>query len=390
MILGVLLPLFGFGGLAEGVWNRGGLGWDTAVLQLLHQHDSAGLDRVAIDVSQMGDIRLVIFFTVAIAIILLVRQRYREERFLANCVVGAAAAIFLVKAALRPVRSHFWEALPPQVDLGSPSAHSMGTCALAMALMVIAWPTRWRWLAIFLGTAYALSVAVSRVYLGVHQESDVMCAWALALAWVCAMVVLLRLAGPPVAPRRVLLGLVASLAAILAGYIASDLAHDNLRMVLPGQAYRAGQMSPNALALSIEEYGIKSILNLRGKNPSRAWYNSETEAAQRLKVVHYDFGISASQELRVQDMDEIARLLQAAPKPVLIHCAGGADRSGLASALYLYAIAGKPAQEADRELSMWNGHVPLLRPSVSAMDHSFWRYVSNRVSRAQAEAATGK
>jgi hypothetical protein len=204
MVFGVLLPLFGFGGLAEGVWNRGGLGWDTAVLQLLHQHDSAGLDRVAIDVSPMGDIRLVIFFTVAIAIILLVRQRYREERFLANCVVGAAATIFLVKAALRPV-------------------------------------------------------------------------------------VLLRLAGPPVAARRVLLGLLASLAAVLGGYIASDLAHDNLRIVLPGQAYRAGQMSPNALALS-----------------------------------------------------------------------------------------------------MWNGHVPLLRPSVSAMDHSFWRYVSNRVSRAQAEAAPGK
>jgi protein tyrosine phosphatase (PTP) superfamily phosphohydrolase (DUF442 family) len=325
---------------------------------------------------------LVVFFTVVWAILLLLAQRQRDERFLAHCVVGASATIFLVKVAFHRVRSHFWESLPPQVDLGSPSAHSMATVALALGLALIAWRTRWRWVAIVLGIAYAVSVGLSRVYLGVHQASDVLSALALALAWVSTVSLMRGMAWVDVARQRVLAGLLASLAAILAGYVSSDFAHDNLRTVVPGQAYRAAQMSTNALARCIRTYGIKSILNLRGKNESYRWYNGETQTAEKLNVAHYDFGISAGQELLVQDLDKIAQLLREARKPVLIHCQGGADRSGLASAIYLYAIAGKPAEEAGRELSPWNGHVPLLRSWVSAMDHSFWRYVSNHVARA--------
>jgi protein tyrosine/serine phosphatase len=76
-------------------------------------------------------------------------------------------------------------------------------------------------------------------------------------------------------------------------------------------------------------------------------------------------------------------LLQQAPKPILIHCLGGADRSGLVSALYRFAIEGQKPDAADKELSIWYGHVPLIRPKVTAMDDSFWRYVSNRTVHAE-------
>jgi membrane-associated phospholipid phosphatase/protein tyrosine phosphatase (PTP) superfamily phosphohydrolase (DUF442 family) len=393
-LLGVLLPLFLFGWLGEAVWNRGGLDWDPAALKLVHQHDSATLDKVVIGISEVGDIRLVLFFTVACAIGLLVAHRKRDERFLAHCVVGAAATIFLVKTAFHRVRSHFWESLPPQMDLGSPSAHSMGTFALVLTLVVIGWRTRWRWVTIFLGVAYAVSVGLSRVYLGVHQASDVLAAWALTLAWMTAMSLTRSAAWAERPPKRkcalFVTGLLASAALVLAGYISSDLVHDNLRVVVRGQAYRAGQMSTNALAQCIHTYGIKSVVNLRGKNATYAWYSGETATTERLNVAHYDLGISAGQELAAQDMDRIAQLLQAAPKPVLIHCNAGADRSGLASAIYLYTIAGRTSQEAGRELSQWNGHVPLLRPWVRAMDHSFRRYVTNRVSQRQVETLPGE
>ena len=49
------------------------------------------------------------------------------------------------------------------------------------------------------------------------------------------------------------------------------------------------------------------------------------------------------------------QLLREAPKPVLVHCEGGADRTGLAAALYL-AAAGHPAQ-ADGQLSVRYGFV---------------------------------
>jgi membrane-associated phospholipid phosphatase/protein tyrosine phosphatase (PTP) superfamily phosphohydrolase (DUF442 family) len=391
LILGIVLPLYGFGYLAEALRNRGDLGCDTPALGLVHKHDSHELDRILILITQAGDIRLVLIITMICAVVLLMARRKREERFLAHCVVGAAILILAVKAAFHRLPPHVFESDIMQMDLGSPSAHAMGTSALALGLAVSVWGTRWRWLIIVLVTLCAFSVALSRVYLGVHQASDVLAGWTLAVAWVMAVCLLTDIAGANLARRKKYLfltaGVLTSLAAILVGYISSDFVHDNLRTVVPGQAYRARQMSTNALARCIRTYGIKTILNLRGKSTSSRWYVGEIEVAEALHVAHLDFGISASQELRVEEMDKIVELLRGAPKPVLIHCLGGADRSGLASALYLHTLVGKTPEEADRELSIWNGHVQLF--GRSAMDHSFWRYVSNRVSPARAAAIQG-
>jgi membrane-associated phospholipid phosphatase/protein tyrosine phosphatase (PTP) superfamily phosphohydrolase (DUF442 family) len=393
LFLGLLLPLFAFGWLVENLRNRGGLAWDMSALTLVHKHDSQQLDRILVFITQTGDIRLVLIGTVLCAAVLLLARRKRDERFLAYSVVGAAVLILVVKATFHRLPPHLFETGIMQLDLGSPSAHAMGTSALGLALAVSAWRTHWRWLTVLLVTLCAFSVALSRVYLGVHQASDIFAGWALAVAWVIAVWMLRDIVEANLTRRRKCLllfaGLLASSLATLAGYIFSDLAHDNLRTVASGQAYRSAQMSTNALARCIRTYGVKSILNLRGQNLSHSWYGGETNMAEALHVAHYDFGISSSQELRIEDLDKIAQLLRDAPKPVLIHCIGGADRSGLASAIYLYTFAGRTPEEAGRELSLWNGHVPLLRPSVSAMDHSFWRYVSNRVSHTEAETITG-
>jgi hypothetical protein len=60
-----------------------------------------------------------------------------------------------------------------------------------------------------------------------------------------------------------------SLVAVLAGYISGDLKHDNLRVLVAGKAYRSGQMNAGQLARTVERYGVKSILNLRGENLTR-------------------------------------------------------------------------------------------------------------------------
>jgi protein tyrosine/serine phosphatase len=62
-------------------------------------------------------------------------------------------------------------------------------------------------------------------------------------------------------------------------------------------------------------------------------------------------------------------MLKDAPKPILIHCRGGADRTGLASVLYSQRIAGIPTGRAEQQLSLYFGHVgvPLIS-SAYAMD----------------------
>ena len=172
-------------------------------------------------------------------------------------------------------------------------------------------------------------------------------------------------------------GVAAGLILALAGYISSDLIHDNLRVVAAGQAYRSGQMDAEEFTSVIEHYGIKSILNLRGENPTTSWHQAEIATAAKLNVVHYDRSLGSGRQMTLEQMDDLVNLLRQAPKPILIHCNGGADRSGLVSALYDFAIKGEKPADAEKELSIWNGHVRLIRPKVIAMDNSFWRYVTN-------------
>lgn len=163
----------------------------------------------------------------------------------------------------------------------------------------------------------------------------------------------------------------------LASYVIYTVEENNLHAVVPGQVYRSAQMNADDLARCIKTYGIKSIINLRGENSTTSWHQAEIATAAKWNVVHYDRSLGSGTPLTLKQMNELVTLLRQAPKPMLIHCYGGADRSGLVSALYCFAVAGENSNQADRQLTVWYGHVPLIRPKVTAMDDSFWRYVTN-------------
>ena len=154
----------------------------------------------------------------------------------------------------------------------------------------------------------------------------------------------------------------------------------NFHTIVRGVAYRSAQMDAAQLARAIQDYGIKSIINLRGTN-APALYQGEIETAKRLGVQHYDFSLTGIDELTVPEMDEIIQTMREAPKPVLIHCKAGADRTGLVSALYCLTLNGETPAQAGRELSVWYGHIALTK--TIAMDHSYWHYVSNHLARAE-------
>jgi putative hydrolase of the HAD superfamily len=63
-----------------------------------------------------------------------------------------------------------------------PSGHTMSGTAFAAALILIFWPTRWRWPILVGGSLYALGMGLSRMYLAVHWPSDVAAGWAMGAA----------------------------------------------------------------------------------------------------------------------------------------------------------------------------------------------------------------
>jgi protein tyrosine/serine phosphatase len=163
----------------------------------------------------------------------------------------------------------------------------------------------------------------------------------------------------------------------LVSYVMLTEAWGNFHTVMEGFIYRSGQLTSVDLTYTIDRYRIRSILNLRGKNMGSRWYQEETYVANSHGVVHYDYGISANRELEDLDIRNILAILRTGPKPLLIHCKTGSDRTGLVAALYLHDLEGVDAQTASQQLSIMYGHFPYFWNSTAAMDRTFWRYVAH-------------
>lgn len=159
---------------------------------------------------------------------------------------------------------------------------------------------------------------------------------------------------------------------------------DNFRVV-DADLYRAGQLRSDEWSESYAEHPYRSVINLRGAGPDQPWYRLERDFADRNGLVHYDVRMSADHEPSLADMGRLVALMRAAPKPLLIHCKNGSDRSGLAAALYRFAVEHEPEAVAGRQLSLWFGHFPWLTSRTGAMDRALDAYVSAAARPAAAD-----
>lgn len=147
----------------------------------------------------------------------------------------------------------------------------------------------------------------------------------------------------------------------------------NVHVVDPGRLYRSAQLNGDDLSAVLTRYGIRSVINLRGRNPGDAWYDDELRVTASHGVVHFDIGMGATSEPDAKVISRLMTALRTAPRPILVHCASGADRSGLAAALYERFIKGQSAEIAAGQLSFRYGHFPWLGSGTIAMDNAFWR-----------------
>jgi protein tyrosine phosphatase (PTP) superfamily phosphohydrolase (DUF442 family) len=132
--------------------------------------------------------------------------------------------------------------------------------------------------------------------------------------------------------KKILLSTIAII--LIAAAILAYLYFHNFHTVVPDAVYRSNQLTKTEFAKAIETHHIKTIINLRRDYPAD-WYNDEMAISQEKGVKHEDVGMGAYSLPDPAVLAQLVKTLETAEKPILIHCQGGSDRSGLASAIVL-------------------------------------------------------
>jgi hypothetical protein len=120
----------------------------------------------------------------------------------------------------------------------------------------------------------------------------------------------------------------------------------NFHWVVRGECARAAQAWAGGVGPFLEKRDIKALINLRGRNDDLSWWKNETAAAQARGIAHFDAMLD-SRKLPIRAMlVELIAAFDQAPRPFLLKCSGGQDRTSFAAALYLIHRNGWSAYDA--------------------------------------------
>ncbi|RLA07593.1 MAG: hypothetical protein DRQ51_05640 [Gammaproteobacteria bacterium] len=145
--------------------------------------------------------------------------------------------------------------------------------------------------------------------------------------------------------------------------------------------YRSAQLNSLNTSYYLQKYKIKTVLNLRGEPKSGTkWFDDEKKRVEQNGAQLISYDMFAGRFYDYKATSDLVNILRDSPKPLLIHCLNGADRTSLVSALYSYGVLNQTQDEAFKQLSWYYGHVPFFRPHVIAMDNSLLNYIKKRES----------
>ncbi|GJL92073.1 MAG: protein-tyrosine-phosphatase [Hyphococcus sp.] len=149
--------------------------------------------------------------------------------------------------------------------------------------------------------------------------------------------------------------------------------YDNTHEIAPGKMWRTYQPSPAHLERWAAK-GVKTVVNLRGDNPSGFLFLEE-EACTRLGLQLTNFRVYSRDAPSKEILHHARDLFNNIEYPAIMHCKSGADRAGLMSVLYLFFHEDAPLDQALEQLSFKYGHVKAGKTGV--IDAAFERYIAH-------------
>lgn len=160
------------------------------------------------------------------------------------------------------------------------------------------------------------------------------------------------------------------------------LAYPNRHRVGSGHAaglglWRSSQPAPGDIAWA-KRAGIRTVVSLRGGREHGSW-QLQREACERHGLTLVEFVLRSREAPSKETIRAAKDFFERLDYPALVHCKSGADRAGLAAALYLILHEGRSAAEAMRELSPRFGHLRFAKTGI--LDAFLARYAAEGEAR---------
>lgn len=135
----------------------------------------------------------------------------------------------------------------------------------------------------------------------------------------------------------------------------------NLYEISPG-VWRSNQPDRRRVR-RYHEMGIKTIINLRGES-KRGFYIFERRRCDRFGIRLIDISLQARAAAPREQFLALLDAFETCETPMLMHCKSGADRAGLASAMYLMHMKEVPVTEARKQLGLKFAHIRASRTGI--------------------------
>lgn len=138
------------------------------------------------------------------------------------------------------------------------------------------------------------------------------------------------------------------------------------------EAYRSAQPTPKRIREYHEKYGIKTIVNVRGRKEGSKIQREQEAVCEGLGIELRYIHLHSRNIPEYETLEATKELIESIEYPALFHCKAGSDRAGLISTLYLYFKKGMMPSQS-RQLRFWPfGHMRYARTGM--LDYFFERF----------------
>ena len=133
------------------------------------------------------------------------------------------------------------------------------------------------------------------------------------------------------------------------------LLNGNLHPVIDGAVYRSAQPTPERIRSWTQEFGLRSLINLKGVEAGDLDDDAAAKAAHHAKLDTRYVRLSGRRWPSPAEVERLIANLDEVERPLLLHCLSGTDRSGLAAAIALL-LDGSSLDEAGEQFALSYGY----------------------------------